>query len=89
MNLMHKYDLYAVNTHFEPKHGETVHTYLLCPKAKKDCTQGDFGFYVGNRVACKYRGKLVRGNVTALVLGDDQDADKWTLKFEDGHILQY
>ena len=38
IDLMHLYDLYAVNTHFEPKRGESVHTYLAPNKAQKKRT---------------------------------------------------
>ena len=87
LDLMHMYDLYAVNTHFEPKHGETVHTYL-CPKPKKVSDQGDFGLYVGERVACNYNGKLINGNITSVALGNGQEEDVWTVQFDDGYTTQ-
>ena len=82
---MNLHDLFAVNTCFEPKREETAHTYV-CPKPKdKSQTQGDFGFYhVGEEVTCKYKGKIVKGEVTAVKLGSGQDDDKWTVVFEDG-----
>ena len=36
LDIMRMYDLYAINTHFEPKKGESVHTYLS-PKPKQPC----------------------------------------------------
>ena len=49
LDIMHMFDLYAVNTHFGPKKGETHHTYI-CPKPKNACAQGDFGLHVGEKV---------------------------------------
>ena len=88
LDLMHLYDLFAVNTIFEPKRGETVHTYL-CPKPKDSSqAQGDFGFHVGEQVTCRHKGKLIKGEVTAVNLGSGQDADVWTVVFEDGYTLK-
>ena len=88
LDLMHLYDLYAVNTHFEPKRGESVHTYM-CPKPKnKEFAQGDFGMHVGERVAHNYKGNTVHGDVTSVTLGDGQDDDVWTIHFDDGYILK-
>ena len=89
MDIMDLYDLCAVNTMFEPKRGGSVHTYL-CPKQKKkkECAQGDFGHHVGERVACKYKGNLVQGDVIAVSLGDGEETqDEWTVQFEDGHVI--
>ena len=43
---------------------------------------------VRDRVACKYKSKLIHGDVTSVSLGDGQDNDVWTIQFEDGHIMQ-
>ena len=92
LDIMHMYDLYAVNTHFEPKKGETQHTYM-CPKSKNTCAQGDFGLHVGEKVACRLNGKNVQGEVIAVDQGDEQndkaqDADVWTVLFEDGQKIR-
>ena len=66
-----------------------MYTYL-CPKKnkKKECAQGDFGHHVGERVACKYKGNLVQGDVIAVSLGDGEETqDEWTVQFEDGHVI--
>ena len=87
MDLVHMYDLYTANTHFETKRGETVHTYLY-PTPKKVSEQGDLGLYVGDRITCKYDGKIIHGSVTAVTLGNSQGVDKWTVQFDDGHTTR-
>ena len=42
LDLIHMYD------QFEPKKGETPHTFI-CPKSKNVCMKGDFGLYVGEK----------------------------------------
>ena len=88
LDIMLMYDLYAVNTHFEPKQGETPHSYL-CPRPKTACAQGDFGLYVGEKVACQYKGKNVQGEVIAVEQGREQNKrDVWTVRFNDGFTLR-
>ena len=83
MDLMQLYDLFAVNTQFEPKRGESVHTYL-CPKPKNGAS-GDFGLHVGERVACKYKGNIINGVVTSVSIGEEDT--KWNIQFDDGHAI--
>ena len=72
LDLMRMYDLYAVNTHFEPKKNETVNSYL-CPKPKVDHAQGDFGLYVGAQVSANYNVKIVAGEVINVEQGKNAD----------------
>ena len=88
LDLMYMYDLFAVNTQFEPKKGETPHTYI-CPKSKNACAQGDFGLYVGERVSRRFNGKNVQGEVIAVEQGEEEDDDEWTVQFDDGQTLRY
>ena len=82
------YDLFAVNTHFEPKRGETPHTYL-CPKPKSPCAQGDFGLHVGEKVSHRYKGQNVQGDVISVEQGEGQDdVNTWSVLFDDGHLLK-
>ena len=74
LDIMHMYDLYAANTHFEPKQGETPHSYI-CPSPKSACAQGDFGLHVGEKVACHYKGQKLQGEVTAVEQGRQQGND--------------
>ena len=88
IEIMRMYDLYAANTHFEPKKGESPHTYLG-PKPKGPCAQGDFGLHVGEQVSCRYKGRTVKGEVIAVEQGkDDSEPDEWSVLFEDGHLLK-
>ena len=51
------------------------------PKYKNQ-SQDDFGFYVGEEVTCKYKGRLVKRIVTTVKLDSGQDDDTWTVIFE-------
>ena len=64
IEVMHMYDLYAVNTHFEPKKGDSVNSFV-CP-ARKDEQNGDLGLHVGSVVSAKYCGNTVQGEVIGL-----------------------
>ena len=87
LDLMSMYDLYAINTHFEPKRGESTHTYL-CPKPKNSCAQGDFGLHVGKSVSCRYKGNTVSGVVTSVDLSDGNKEEVWTVQFADGYTIK-
>ena len=75
-----------MGTHFEPKKGESNHTFL-CPK-QHACAQGDFGMHVGDKVSHKINGKTVQGEVIAVDQSSGQDEDVWTVLFEDGQLFQ-
>ena len=84
------YDLHAVNTIFAPKKGKTVHTYLRS-ESKDDAKADDYGLYVGERVACSYKGRDMGGEVIAVAMNDElaQDNSTWTVKFDDGYTGKY
>ena len=90
MELLDMYDLCVANTFFEPKRGATVHTYLRS-KTKEECESEDFGMYVGETVACKYKGNVVEGKITAAEIGSDPSGSdpQWTVQFEDGYTGTY
>ena len=88
LELKRMYDLYAANTHFEPKQGQTVHTYLK-PKCTDENKRDDFGLYVGERVKCKYKGNEIGGEVIAVEEMQAEQDSKWTVKFDDGYTSKY
>ena len=39
-------------------------------------------------MSCRYKGKLVKGEVTAVKLASGQDEDVWTVVFKDDYTLE-
>ena len=81
-------DLCAVDTQFEQKRGESVHTYV-CPQGQTTCAQGDFGMHVGEPVKCKLNGQTVRGEVIAVDQSEvEEQGGTWKVQFEDGRTME-
>ena len=104
MDLMRLHDLAAVNTYFEPRKGETAHTYLATKQHDMaESIQNDRGEYVGVNVLTKYKGKQISGKVVS-VNGTNNNSDltsdntsgptnivqrQWTVRFAGGFTKRY
>ena len=84
--LLRLHQLAAVNTMFQPKKNKSVCTYL---QTESTGTEGinDFGKYVGRAVKAKYDGKWIQG-VVEKTYRNKKGRMRWSLRFEDGHVMQ-
>ena len=88
LQLMQLHELTAVNTLFAPPHGNSVHTYLHT-KPKDGADEGDLGEFVGDKVVVTYRGKKIKGRVSATYAEQGTGRQVWVVTYEDGYVKKY
>ena len=88
VDIMRMYDLFAVSTSFRPRKRARANTYMFT-KSKSN-PHGDLGFYVGERVKCKYKGRVIGGSITSVDLHtSNRRGPRWTIKFDDGYVAKF
>ena len=77
---MRLFDLFAINTAFQPRRKSTA-TYLACVDGAECNMQ-----YLGREVCAKYKGNRILGKVVNTVC--IQGSRKWDVHFDDGYTLR-
>ena len=89
IDLLRMFDMFAVNTAFQPKRNASNATFMrTLEKAEDDDNSLDAteSHLVGRKVSTKYQGTWVEGTVKGL---DSVDAlKKWVVVFEDGYSMR-
>ena len=84
--LMRLNQLAAVNTMFQPKKNKSVCTFLQTESTGSE-NVNDFGKYVGRKVKAKYNGSWIPG-VVEETYTNNKGHMRWSLRFDDGHVMQ-
>lgn len=80
--------LVAINTMFQPRQGQTTHTFLQTKRDEGGAdASNDRGLYVGQQVRVKYKGRGVQGVVKAAKWSAQNPT--WVVRFEDGYVANY
>ena len=78
--------LAAANTMFQPKRNKSVCTFLQTESTGSEKVN-DFGKYVGRKVKAKHDGTWIPG-VVEKTHTNNKGHMRWSLRFEDGHVMQ-
>ena len=81
MDVMNMFNLFAVNTDFQPKRRASTATYTFCKEGTFNPKAGNLE---GRKVSCKYNGNKINGTVVSF----HPNSKSWTVSFEDGYTTR-
>ena len=86
LDIMRMFDLFAINTKFQPRRGTSNATYMAVAQ-KEDKSSNSHSrarSYAKCQVRAKYNGKWYNGKVQSSVV-TTRKRKRWTVLFEDGY----